>query len=118
MPRPVRSRRVCSEPKYSMFAPVGYRDRPVIKLTTDEYEVMRLVDLEKLTHGECAEHMDISRTTVTEIYESAREKIADCIVNGNILVIEGGKYRICEGGPDGCGMCVRNAEDEEDNKNG
>ena len=72
-------------------------------LTVDEFEVIRLVDLEKLTHEMCAERMEISRTTVTEIYESAREKIADCLVNGKRLVISGGNYRLCEGKTCGCG---------------
>ena len=66
-------------------------------LTLDEYEVIRLVDLEKRTHEQCSEQMDISRTTVTEIYESARYKLAQCIVNGKRLIITGGNYRICEG---------------------
>ena len=68
-----------------------------ITLTVDEYEVIRLIDLEKLTHEQCAKRMDISRTTVTEIYESAREKIADSIVNGKVLLISGGDYRLCDG---------------------
>ena len=59
-------------------------------LTLDEYETIRVIDLEKLTHEQCARQMDISRTTVTEIYESAREKIADSLVNGKTLVIAGG----------------------------
>ena len=42
--------------------------------------------------------MDISRTTVTEIYESARFKIADALINGKTLCVEGGNYRVCEGG--------------------
>ena len=42
----------------------------------DEYEVIRLVDLEKKTHEQCSAQMDVSRTTVTEIYESARYKLA------------------------------------------
>lgn len=66
-------------------------------LSIDEFEVVRLVDLEKKTHGQCAEQMDISRTTVTEIYESARCKIADSLVNGKRLVISGGNYRLCDG---------------------
>lgn len=41
--------------------------------------------------------MDISRTTVTEIYSSAREKIADSIVHGKPLFITGGNYRLCDG---------------------
>ena len=44
--------------------------------------------------------MDISRTTVTELYESARYKIADSIVNGKALEISGGNYRFCDGTAD------------------
>lgn len=65
-------------------------------LTVDEYEVIRLIDLEKLTHEQCGQQMDISRTTVTEIYESARAKIADSIVYGKPLRIAGGHYRLCD----------------------
>ena len=68
-----------------------------VVLSLDEFEVIRLVDLEKQTHEQCAARMDISRTTVTEIYESARRKLADCLVNGKHLVISGGNYRFCDG---------------------
>jgi len=54
-------------------------------MTVDEYEAIRLIDLEKRTHEQCAEQMGISRTTVTEIYETARYKLADCVVNGKTL---------------------------------
>jgi predicted DNA-binding protein (UPF0251 family)/predicted Fe-Mo cluster-binding NifX family protein len=63
-----------------------------VVLNVDEYETIRLVDLEKLTHGECASRMGVSRSTVTDIYESARQKIADCLVNGRRLIIAGGDY--------------------------
>lgn len=97
MARPRRCRRVCAEPDYGSFRPDGIPGGESIMLTVDEYEVIRLIDLEKLTHEQCAKRMDISRTTVTEIYESAREKIADSIVNGKILLISGGDYRLCDG---------------------
>lgn len=97
MSRPRRCRRVCAEPDYGSFRPDGIPGGASITLTVDEYEVIRLIDLEKLTHEQCAKRMDISRTTVTEIYESAREKIADSIVNGKILLISGGDYRLCDG---------------------
>lgn len=90
MPRPSRSRRICQEPEYESFIPYGVADRDAVFLTLDEYEVIRLVDFEKKTHLQCAGQMDISRTTVTEIYENARFKIADCIVNGKTLRIAGG----------------------------
>jgi len=63
----------------------------------DEYEAVRLIDLEKLTHEQCAGQMDISRTTVTELYETARYKIADSIVHGKRLSISGGHYKVCDG---------------------
>lgn len=97
MPRPVRVRRVCDEPRFTRFAPAGKDGHEAIVLTIEEYEVIRHVDYQKMTHEECAAKMDISRTTVTEIYESARYKIADGLINGKILCIEGGNYRICEG---------------------
>lgn len=97
MPRPTRCRRICDEPKYQDFSPCGEKPSEVIILALDEYEVIRLVDHEKMTHEQCAKQMDISRTTVTEIYESARGKIADAIINGRSLRIEGGNYRFCDG---------------------
>lgn len=71
-------------------------------LSVDEYEVIRLVDFEKQNHEQCAAVMDISRTTVTEIYERVRYKISDCLVNGKQLVISGGNYRICNGKHKSC----------------
>lgn len=97
MARPSRCRRICAEPAYDSFIPEGIPCGSQVTLTLDEYEVIRLIDLEKLTHEQCARQMDISRTTVTEIYESAREKIADCIVNGKPFLIAGGNYRFCDG---------------------
>ena len=97
MPRPQRSRRICREPEYLRFRPEEGLDSGEIQLNLDEYEVLRLVDYEHMTHAQCAAQMDISRTTVTEIYDSARTKLADCVVNGKRLVIEGGNYRLCDG---------------------
>lgn len=108
MPRPPRCRRICCTPKYASFFPEGCSKEETVTLTLDEYEVIRLVDLEKKTHGQCATQMDISRTTVTEIYESARYKVAQCIVEGKQLQITGGNYRICEGKEyPRCGQCQR-----------
>ena len=97
MARPTRCRRVCAEPACSGFAPRGASGEGEVVLTVDEYEVIRLVDYEKRTHEQCAAQMEISRTTVTEIYESARFKLSDSLVNGKALFIAGGHYRICRG---------------------
>ena len=120
MPRPPRCRRICGAPQVDTFCPDGCGDREPILLTLDEYEVMRLVDLEQQTHEQCAAQMDISRSTVQEIYESARRKIAACLVHGKPLHITGGNYRIC-GGQEAahCGRCCRmqRANTEKSNKN-
>ena len=112
MARPVRCRRICTEPAYDSFVPEGVGAGEQVVLTLDEYEAVRLIDLEKYTHAQCAEQMDISRTTVTELYEAARYKIADCIVNGKALGISGGHYRFCDGSAAFCcGRSCRRAED-------
>lgn len=98
VPRPVRVRRVCEEPKFTKFVPQDGTDKESQVLTIEEYETIRHVDYQNKTHEECAALMDISRTTVTEIYESARFKIADALINGRTLCVEGGNYRVCEGG--------------------
>ena len=97
MPRPPRCRRICGAPQVDTFCPSRCEDTEPILLTLDEYEVIRLVDLEQQTHEQCAAQMDISRSTVQEIYESARRKIAACLVHGKPLHITGGNYRICGG---------------------
>ncbi|MGN1318195.1 MAG: DUF134 domain-containing protein [Lachnospirales bacterium] len=97
MARPIRCRRICLEPEYDGFKPEGLSKYDEIILSVDEYEVIRLIDYERKTHLQCAEQMGISRTTVTEIYEKARVKIADCIVNGKALKICGGNYKLCDG---------------------
>ena len=107
MPRPSRCRRICDEPAYDSFAPCGAAAGAPISLTLDEYESIRLIDLEKRTHAQCAGQMGVSRTTVTEIYERARYKLADCLVNGRPLQITGGHYRLCDGTARCCGAPCR-----------
>ena len=97
MPRPPRCRRICGKPQIDTFCPNGGGSGTPILLTLDEYEVIRLVDLPQRTHEQSAAQMDISRSTVQEIYESARQKIAACLVHGKPLRITGGNYRICGG---------------------
>ena len=108
MPRPPRCRRICGVPQVDTFCPNGCENTEPILLTLDEYEVIRLVDLEQQTHEQCAAQMDISRSTVQEIYESARSKIAAYLLHGKPLHITGGNYRIC-GGQEAahCGRCCR-----------
>lgn len=103
MARPAKKRRICCPPKFNCFTPIG-RDIPdgVVVLEVDEYECLRLIDYEGLTQEECAKQMNLVRTSVTGIYARARQKIADSLVNGKELWIEGGSYEVCEGGLESC----------------
>ncbi len=62
-------------------------------LTVDEFEAVRLKDLEGLDQGVCAEKMDISQPTFHRLVISARKKIADALTHGKSIKIEGGHYR-------------------------
>jgi len=98
MPRPRKWRKVCCMPRVNTFGPVGapYVDEPV-NMGVDEYEIIRLMDLEGLSQDESAERMGVARSTVQRIYDDARKKLADFLINGKSLRIEGGDYRLCEG---------------------
>ena len=110
MPRPCKRRRICAMPGVSRFGPVsGISGRQVINMTLDEFEAVRLIDLEGLTQEQCAESMSVARTTAQAIYNSARAKLAECLVNEKELFISGGEYVLCQEGhgPCGCGHCRR-----------
>jgi len=115
MSRPVKKRRVCSFPNFDTFGPIenvventvestSVKTSPFIPLQEtkyvflgiDEYEVVRLIDLERLTQQECSELIKVARSTIQRIYESAKVKIADAIVNGKILRITGGDIELCK----------------------
>lgn len=110
MPRPRKCRRVCHFPQTLDFVPVGNAEKqsPVI-LTIDEYETIRLIDLNGFSQEECSEYMRVARTTVQLIYATARKKLADMLVNGLPLRIEGGDYQLCNGADSSymCGPCFR-----------
>lgn len=97
MPRPKKCRRVCDLPENRAFAPLGNHRNRIISLSIDEYETIRLIDKKGFSQEQCGEQMDISRTTVQLLYASARKKLADALVDGAMLQIEGGDYRLCNG---------------------
>ena len=90
MPRPMRCRRIERLPVYRSFSPDDITTAENVRMTVDEYEALRLLDAEGLTQEACASRMNIARTTVTAIYDSARKKVADALVNGKRLLITGG----------------------------
>jgi predicted DNA-binding protein (UPF0251 family) len=61
-------------------------------LTVDEFEAIRLADLEGLYQEKAAESMKVSRQTFGRIIESAHKKVADALVRGKALKIEGGEF--------------------------
>ncbi len=98
MSRPVKCRRVCHFPKTLEFLPVqSESQRAPILLTVDEYEAIRLIDREGLSQKACGERMQVARTTVQKIYDSARKKLAEALVEGVPFQIEGGEFQLCDG---------------------
>ena len=100
MARTPRCRRIRCYPDYWCFAPQGAEHAEVISMSLDEYEAIRLIDREKLTQEQCALRMGVARTTVTNIYESARSKLAEALVDGKVLRIGGGSYELVGQGTD------------------
>lgn len=88
-------------------------------MTIDQYETIRLIDLEGLTQAECADQMHIARTTVQRIYSDARKIISKALVKGKVLKIEGGDYKLCDGEGEFCerGNCHRNRKNKNSFKN-
>ena len=115
MPRPQKCRRICAMPAIRRFSPESrlQREKGEIVMGIDEYEVVRLLDYEGMTQEECARQLDVARSTVANIYDNARKKLADVLVNGKYLRLEGGNYRLCDEnencGKRGCrrGCCHR-----------
>lgn len=98
MPRPCKRRRICAEPSCGHFGPKDESGdgRQIVLMTVDEFECIRLIDLEGMTQEQCANQMNIARTTAQAIYGSARAKLAECLVNEKDLRITGGDYVLCD----------------------
>jgi len=96
MVRPRICRRVRFNPNITYFKPRGIplRELEEVILPVDECEAVRLKDLEGLEQEECAKKMNISQPTFHRLVLSARKKIADAIINGKAIKIEGGNFRL------------------------
>ena len=106
MPRPVQPRTIEFVPRVTFFKPAGIPriELEEIALTLDELEAVRLADLNGLYQEQAAPKMDISRSAFARILESARRKVADALVHGKCLRLEGGAVRP---GPGRTGICPR-----------
>ena len=110
MARPRKCRRVCALPGITEFHPHGSHEAmEFVTLTVDEYEAIRLIDYQGFSQEKCGEQMNVARTTVQQIYGCARRKLAEALVEGCGILIEGGDYRICQGREGGCrhAECIR-----------
>ncbi len=96
MPRPFKCRKVGCQPGVAYFKPCGVPACKVeeVVLAVDEFEAVRLADLDGLYQDDAAKRMNISRQTFGNIVGSAHKKIADAIVNGKAIKIEGGIYQM------------------------
>ena len=96
MSRPRKYRRVENVPDITYFKPAGapLRELNEVRLSIEEAEAIRLKDLEGLEQEEGATKMNISRPTFQRVLASARRKIADVLLNGKAIRIEGGNFKM------------------------
>lgn len=107
MARPTKWRKIENIPAIPYFIPseTGNADLPEIVLLLEELEAVRMKDMEGMEQEECAQKMEVSRPTFQRILISAREKIADALINGKVIHIEGGNFtrNICPVRCEECG---------------
>lgn len=110
MSRPKIPKRICDEPIADTFKPAGKSgSSDIITMSVEEYEVFRLIDREGLTQAQCASVMGVARSTVQRLYNIARKKLAESIVDAKTLKIRGGDYSLCVKKKDQimCSQCNR-----------
>lgn len=89
-------RRVAFIPQATFFRPIGVPPKSVeeVCLSIEEAEAIRLKDLERLEHEQCAQSMRVSRATFARILGFARQKMADAMLNGKAIRIDGGNFEM------------------------
>jgi predicted DNA-binding protein (UPF0251 family) len=96
MGRQPRWRRVDFLPQVTYFKPAGIplANLQEVRLSIEEAEAIRLKDIEGLEQDDGAQKMSISRSTFARILLSARKKMADALLHGKAIRIEGGNYEM------------------------
>lgn len=96
MPRPRQCRRVAGLPQVTYYKPRGVPLALLecVDLAVDEFEALRLADLEHLYQEQAARRMNVSRQTFGRILEAAHAKVAEALVHGKALSIEGGPIEV------------------------
>ena len=94
MPRPVKLRCVSQLPVVAFFKPSGVpmQDLEQVCLSVEEVEAIRLKDTEGLDQEVCAARMCVSRPTFHRVLAAARGKLADALIHGKAMRIEGGDF--------------------------
>jgi predicted DNA-binding protein (UPF0251 family) len=89
-------RRVDFLPQVTYFKPAGVplAHLQEVRLSIEEAEAIRLKDVEGLEQDDCAQKMSVSRSTFARILLPARQKMADALLNGKAIRIEGGNYEM------------------------
>lgn len=97
-------------PNHLNFSPDS--SNGVINLLIEEYESIRLIDYKKLTQEECAQVMGVARTSVQKMYDDARHKLSQALVEGKSIQIGGGDYYLCNDNNSFCQRryCGRNRQ--------
>jgi predicted DNA-binding protein (UPF0251 family) len=91
--RPKKYRYVHHDPRISQFSPRGKPGRPdEVDLTVDQFEAIHMADFMGVNQKQAAESMRISQQTFSRVLKEARKTIADAIVSGKIIKIQGGTY--------------------------
>jgi len=114
MVRPQKERRVAFNPEISYFKPRGIPmfDLEEVCLTVDQREAIRLSDLLGMSHEEAGRHMGVSRATFGRIIQRAREAVADALIHGKAINVEGGNYQLMDSARMfRCGNCGREWEE-------
>ena len=96
MVRPQKRRRVAFNPEISYFKPRGIPmfDLEEVRLTVDQREAIRLSDWLGMSHEDAGHHMGVSRATFGRIIQQARKAVADALINGKAINVEGGSFKI------------------------
>ncbi len=106
MPRPRRIRRIFFQPDVTYFKPAGImlKNMQDSILTKEELEAIRLIDFKNISQNKAGKQMKISQPTLSRLLTSARKKIADALINGKAIKIQGGNYKMVQPTGRGLGM--------------
>ena len=98
MVRPKKIRRIFFQPDVTYFKPAGIPIKSLKEtvLSFDELEALRLVDLEGMEQHAAGQRMKISQSTLSRLLKSGRKKLADAIINGHAIKIQGGSFKIVQ----------------------